>query len=700
MAEDKPFIETFDVIVIAIVAILGALYLFRDKIFKKKEEEKSVWGSTNGATSGKSRDFIEKMKEGNKNCILFYGSQTGTAEDYAGRLAKEGAKRFGLRCMTADIEEFDMDKLDQFPEDSLAFFVMATYGEGEPTDNAVEFWENISGEEPTFSESTDEKPLTTLKYVVFGLGNKTYEHYNEIGRVLDSKLEKLGATRVAARGEGDDDGSLEEDFLGWKDEMWEQVQKVFNLEEGAGAAEATWEVTELPDADPEDVYLGEHSEHALKGSKASFDARNPYLAPIAIARELYNSKERNCLHMELDISGSGLDYLAGDHVAVWPVNAEEQVDAYLKVLGLISKRDTVIDVKNLDPTANKKHPFPVPTTYETIFRHYLEINNLASRQLLSTLANNAPNEEAKAKLARLGNDKQVYKTEVSDKGLTLAQVLSSITPTWNIPLDAIIDGLPRLQPRYYSISSSPRQSEKVHITAVVNNFHPDGAKDVTIYGVATNYLQHAKHVYAGESHPATAPKYSIMGPRDSYVGAPNGAAMSLKVPVHIRRSNFKLPTNPATPVIMIGPGSGVAPMRGFFQERAKQAEAGKPVGETILFFGCRRQDEDFLYKEEWDSYISAIGKDKAKLFTAFSRQNPDEKVYVQQRLTEQEELVWDLIQKGAYIYVCGDAKNMAKDVQRVLIGIVGQRSGGGEAKGQQTIKDMRDRNKYQEDVWS
>jgi NADPH-ferrihemoprotein reductase len=132
-----------------------------------------------------------------KNLIVFYGSQTGTAEEFAGRLAKEG-HRYGLRGMVADLEECDMEELPKLKEieNSLAIFCMATYGEGDPTDNAQEFYDWI--------KDTDED-LNGLRYAVFALGNKTYEHYNAVGRLVDGLLEKLGADRVFERGEGDDD---------------------------------------------------------------------------------------------------------------------------------------------------------------------------------------------------------------------------------------------------------------------------------------------------------------------------------------------------------------------------------------------------------------------------------------------------------------------------------------------------------------
>lgn len=173
--------------------------------------------------------------------------------------------------MTADLEDYDMNLLDTLPSDHLAVFVLATYGEGEPTDNAVEFWEHmVAGEDvPDFSAGDyvdAEKPLTNLHYVMFGLGNKTYEHYNSVCRRVDEKLEKLGASRIGERGEGDDDGSLEEDFLSWKDDMWKAVCDFLGIDflaGNSGPRQATYKIQEHTSEEAEGlkkVYYGEHQE--------------------------------------------------------------------------------------------------------------------------------------------------------------------------------------------------------------------------------------------------------------------------------------------------------------------------------------------------------------------------------------------------------------------------------------------------------
>lgn len=590
-------VDVLDLIVLGLL-LLGSIAYFTKGTYWAVPKDPYASSALNGNALKKgTRNILEKMEESGKNCVIFYGSQTGTAEDYASRLAKEGSSRFGLKTMTADLEEYDYENLDQFPEDKIAFFVMATYGEGEPTDNAVEFWEFINGEEPSFSEASDEKPLGSLKYVTFGLGNNTYEHYNSMVRGLDKNLTKLGAKRIGTAGEGDDGaGTMEEDFLAWKEPMWEALQQEMGLEEREASYEPNFAVDEKEDMSKDDpnVYLGEPNKNHLEGTqKGPFNASNPYIAPLAESKELFTVKDRNCLHVEIDVSGSNINYTTGDHVAVWPTNAGVEVDRFLKTFGFDEKRHNVISVRGLDPTA--KVPFPTPTTYDAAVRYHMEICAPVSRQFMDTLAEFAPSEDAKKEMKKIGTDAEYFKQKVASNYFNIAQAVTSVHPgPWSaVPFSCLIEGLNKIQVRYYSISSSSLvQPKKISVTAVVESIRVPGAGHV-VKGVTTNYLLALKQKQNGDPDPSPhGITYEIDGPRNKYDG--------IHVPVHVRHSNFKLPSDPSKPVIMVGPGTGVAPFRGFIQERAEQAKKGDNVGETVLFYGCRRENEDWLYKDEFE----------------------------------------------------------------------------------------------------
>ena len=244
-------------------------------------------------------------------------------------------------------------------------------------------------------------------------------------------------------------------------------------------------------------------------------------------------------------------------------------------LGTPERRDAVIGIESLDP-ALAKVPFPVPTTYSTVLRHYIDINAVAGRQILGNLAKYAPTPEAEAVLRGLSADKELYASTIGGGCLKLAEVLqlaagddirarptSENTTVWKIPFDMIVSNIPRLQPRYYSISSSPKlHPTSIHITAVVLKYQSVENQKTSIkwvYGVGSNFLLNLKHASNGEeiipagvdtSAVVYTPTYAIAGPRDAYK-----QENIYKVPIHVRRSTFRLPTNPKSPIIMIGPGT-------------------------------------------------------------------------------------------------------------------------------------------------
>ena len=401
----------------------------------------------------------------------------------------------------------------------------------------------------------------------------------------------MGAKRIGERGEGDDDKSMEEDYLDWKDGMWESMQREMSFEEGGGGDVADFQIIELNEStqDMKKVYLGELSQRALTGSKGVFDAKNPYPAPLISSRELFLAGDRNCVFAEFGIKDTGIRYQTGDHVGVWPMNPDAEVERMLKVLGMRDKHDHIIDVVSLDP-ALAKVPFPTPTTIDAVLRHYLDINAVVSRQSVAALSRWAPEgSEARKSLETWGSDKAVYHKEVDDRALKLSEVLMAANgedyladpfdenvqiTSWNVPLDRIISMIPRLQPRYYSISSSPKlYPDAIHITAVVlkfqpgeehNNFIADTGKYV--YGTTTNYLLNMKMAnhseekrikaqgqttHNGITHDSGSPRYKLEGPRNKFKNDDG----TFCVPVHVRRSNFRLPTSPKIPIVMIGPGT-------------------------------------------------------------------------------------------------------------------------------------------------
>ncbi|XP_010869620.2 P450 (cytochrome) oxidoreductase b isoform X1 [Esox lucius] len=660
--EDDPLFSNLDLFLFTlIIGLIVYWFMSRKKAepipeFKKLDQPMPMTRETS---------FIEKMKKTGRNIVVFYGSQTGTAEEFANRLSKD-AQRYGMKGMAADPEEYDMCELSRLSEidNSLAIFCMATYGEGDPTDNAQDFYDWLQ---------EHDGELDGVNYTVFALGNKTYEHYNAMGVYVDKRLEELGAKRVFDLGMGDDDGNLEEDFVTWREQFWPAMCEHFGVEaSGEDSSIRQYELKEHNDINMNKVYTGELGRlKSFDIQKPPFDSKNPFLAPVTVNRKLNKAGDRYLMHLELDITGSKMRYDSGDHVAVYPTNDTTIVTKLGQVLGV--DLDTVISLNNLDEESNKKHPFPCPTTYRTALTHYLDIMHPPRTNVLYELAQYATDIKDQENMRKMASSspegKALYQSFVLEDHRNILAILEDI-PSLRPPIDHLCELLPRLQARYYSIASSSKvHPNSIHVCAVLVEYTTRTGR--LTKGVATNWL---KNKVAGD----------------------NGHKSI--VPMYIRKSQFRLPFKASNPVIMIGPGTGIAPFIGFVQERGWLKEQGKEVGETVLYFGCRHKNEDYLYQEELEE---AEKKGViTQLNVAFSR-DQEQKVYVQHLLRANKEDLWRQIHKdNAHIYICGDARNMARDVQTAFYEIIEELGGVTRAQATDYIKKLMTKGRYSQDVWS
>lgn len=659
-------IDIYDVIVIAGVLFFGAYYF----VFKSSPSKSTgllLNGTAKSATSQtlsasrtrEDRSFLGRMKSEDRQVLILFGSQTGTAEELAGRLAKDFA-RYGKKALVMDPEEIeveDLPKITEIPK-PLLILCVATYGEGDPTDNAQSLHEY-------FSNADSDSEFSGLSYAIFGLGNKTYEHYNAIGKFLDKKLEQLGAKRVFELGLADDDGNLEEDFLRWREQFFPTIAQEFHWElTNNGRLERQYRLEVI--SDPVAVFTGEFNRiGGYERPRPPFDQKNPYLARISVTRELHGKQsDRSCLHIEIKVDSTKIRYETGDHVAIFPTNDQELV----KKLGKLLEVDlnTVIKLINVDEQSSKRNPFPCPCSYHTILTHYVDICAPVKSHVLKALVDYTSDEEAKERLTLLSTANEEglkeYGLFIQKERRSIVDILEHF-PSCKPPIDLLLELLPRLQARYYSISSSPKvENGIVSITAVVLQY---SINDRLIKGVCTNHL-------------------AQLGIEDN-------------VPIFIRKSTLRLPHRLHLPVIMVGPGTGIAPFRGFLQDRFWHKNQGKEVGKMVLFFGCRNSEHDFIYKNELEEYVD---KGLVDLYTAFSRVH-EQKVYVQHKIWENRDRVWQLIEKeSAFIYVCGDARNMARDVQNTFLKIAQQNGGLNEEGAQKWLREMERQRRYQADVWS
>ncbi|KAF2094200.1 riboflavin synthase domain-like protein [Rhizodiscina lignyota] len=627
--------------------------------------------------------------------VIFWGSQSGRAEVLAKSLASELQNRFGMKVLVADLDDYDHLHLAELNERQIIGFILATYGEGDPPDNTNVFWST--------AHELQEKgiKLNNMCYVVFGLGNSKYRQYNRVAESINSTFQKLGASRIGEMGKGDDaNGSTEEDFASWKKDISHTLEETLNLQVQNQEYQPAFTITEIDDIGEDAVFLGEpHSSLLRNGTKSKWgDLTAPNVIPIARSRILWQSGQRHCIDIDFDLGRQRLlKYSTGDHLAVWPSNPESEVQSLLCLLGLESKRSTIVKISTASSTSGIKIPVPSPTTIEALFRHYLEICAPISRDALMQLSNFAPSETAAENLRRISDDTTTLKTEILSPHLTFSGILRLVADDqpWNIPLSFLLESVKGRQPRYYSISSSAVvQPRCVSITAVVDTGPQASGTLNHCFGLTTGLLSDLCHAHMSKdcSSDATPLAYSLSGPRDILEGG--------KIFGRIRRSTFKLPPKASTGVILIGTGTGVAPFRGFLQERVRMKEIGKEVGKTLLFMGFRHPDEDFLYADELKQCQLALGEGIFKIHTAFSREVSSKKVYVQDRLQESAAEVLELLESDhrSSIYICG-AASMARDVSFCLANIRMSATGASDEEAAQWLTELRRSARYLEDVW-
>ncbi|GAM21340.1 hypothetical protein SAMD00019534_045150 [Acytostelium subglobosum LB1] len=597
---------------------------------------------------------------------IFFGTQTRTAEDFSHVIEKE-AKKLGIPCEVVDMEGYDPEEL---ANEYFVMFLVATHGEGDPTDNAKEFYTWIT------SQEREPGMLNGVPFTVFGLGNKTYEHFNAVARVFDRRLEELGGKRIYERGEGDDDATLEEDFQHWKKNMWVSVCEYLGYELKLDEDDKfvpRFRMIKLTEenVDMNNSYIKVRAPKPKPKLSSSgsvvYDIKNPYLATVVENKELHSSEsDRSCKHLEFDI-GDNISYSVGDHLGIYPINEKMLVDQLLERLGVDG--ETYFALVPHDKAGSVIEASFGPMTVRKAFSEYLDITNPPRKAVLRALAEYTSVEEEKKRLIHLTTEEasEEYNQFIKQDFRTIGELLQNF-PGVKPPIEHILEFLPRLPARYYSISSSLNATPgRVTVTSVVVNFTTNTSRFHN--GVCSTWMTNFK---AGD-----------------------------KVPIFVRESHFRLPTyfSPKTtvetqqqstppPMIMVGPGTGFAPFRGFLMEiqhKRQQANVTEPF-ESILYFGCRGKNIDYLYKEELEQHLSSATL--KELSVAFSRESA-EKDYVQHKMAQDKQKLWDYLSKGAYFYVCGDARNMAKSVQQTLIQVIKECGFKDENAAIQYIEDMQ-----------
>lgn len=537
---------------------------------------------------------------------ILFGSQTGNSENLARRIAREAGKR-GFAPTVHDLARYPFQSLAQ--ERSL-LIVTSTYGDGEPPDNARGFWAQLS--------AANAPALKGLRFSVCGIGDSNYVRFCGFARELDARLSALGAASVHPRADCDVD--FEPQFLKWLSASLAALAPSL-----AAGKESPAPAVETAAADE---------------TVPAHSRTNPFPARLLANRRLNGpGSAKDVRHVEIDLSGSKLAYEAGDALGVVPSNDPGLVSEILAALG--SDGDEAVPAG--ESTTSLREALASAYEITRISRPLLDLYaRTTGDETLRTVT--AP--EASGELARF-----LHGREVIDLLLAHPAVRPSAVE--------FVATLRRLQPRLYSISSSPKA-------------HP-GQVHLTVGAVRYESLGRARG-----------------GVCSTFLADRAGPGTPVPVFVHVNRA-FR-PPPPDRPMIMVGPGTGIAPFRAFLEER----RATGATGRNWLFFGDQRSSTDYLYRAEIEGYQ----KDGLlhRLDLAWSRDQAG-KVYVQDRMREHAAELHRWLEEGAGFYVCGDASRMAKDVDTALREILGTAGGRSAEEAAARVQALKSEGRYLRDVY-
>jgi cytochrome P450/NADPH-cytochrome P450 reductase len=581
----------------------------------------------------------------NTPLLILFGSDLGTTEDTANRIAEEGAT-YGFATSIAPLDDYTQN----LPQEGAVIVVTASYN-GTPPHNAENFCAWLR------SDELQSNALQGVKFTVFGCGSRDYAAtFQRIPRLIDEKLAQAGAQRIYQRGESDDREDTDAQFEAWSQQLWRTlfqelaITTKFPDTTDTNAANAAYEVDvlQLP------------QEHPLV---ETFHAQT---MKVLVNRELQHhddahSSERSTRHLEFALPAN-INYTPGLHLGIIPRNNHRQIERIMRRFNFTT--DTYIVLHKSDKRKTNL-PLEMPISVQHLLRDYVELQDVASRKQIRTLADHTQCPPDKKKLQALSDNDSLYKEEVLDKHQSLIDLLEEFAAC-EIPFNVFLEQLSMLRPRYYSISSSPLAETHVCSITVAVVDAPARSGHGQYQGTCSNYLR--------ELQPGDEVEAFIQN----------------------THSDFMLPENPTIPIIMVGPGTGLAPFRGFLQEREQHKMQGTAVGKSLLFFGCRHPEQDFIYEEELKA-LEAQGT--TSIFTAFSRWEKQPKCYVQNQILEQKDLVWQAIQDGASIYICGDARNMAPGVQQTFQKVYMEQTGKSQSEAAQWITELTTAKRYLVDVW-
>lgn len=690
---------------------------------------------SNVKVSGKMVSAIPVNSEVN----VLFGTQTGNAGEIARRIASELAAAGRNVPPARSLAEFAaLPAFGDARAPSTVVIVSSTTGDGDPPDAIRPFMRFLR------KAAKNPSSLSHISYALLGLGDTNYENFCNAAKKIDVALIGAGASAFTPRGLADDGTGLESVVEPWIEKLYAALDvqlgpvsslqaveiepprsavQVEQSQENAGS-ESRSQLFKEKEQRLHDPQMGKLSEYEdaemaalIKGvtvTELGFDEKDlPKVLPLSIradkvdinhaqdvpaplsnvevspyfiqssaihgrvtgARKLTSTDAVKAVyHIEVDCSHSAvaLEYSPGDAFGIIVGNMDNEVNRLLATARI--SPDDVFAIQRIDEHG------PIDSnvirgTARTLVKYRVDLRAIPKRTLIRSLAEHCNNIAENKSLLQLCSKKgrKDYVAQIVDPGLSVLDILERIAPSCHPPLALLLDLLPPLAPRYYSAASTPEVDEKcLHFAfSVVPN------------GLATTFLANCCELFLNDQTRGEAPQIVLIPrPSDS-------------------TTVFRPPSQLETSYIMIGPGTGVAPFRGFLRQRQFQLgmadKEQEKIGETMLFFGCRNRSKDFLYGAELEKLQTE--STLSVLDIAFSRDSPSV-VYVQDRLRERGSDVWAALEAGAIVYVCGDGGGMAAGVDSALRDIVAKHlCNGSAAETAIYMNSLVANHRYIRDIW-
>ncbi|KAG5887436.1 hypothetical protein JTB14_003288 [Gonioctena quinquepunctata] len=526
-----------------------------------------------------------------------YGSQTGNAQDFAERIWRE-SKRFYFRSIVKALDEYNISELIN---EKCVIFVCSTTGQGEEPDNMKSFWKFM------LRKNLPSHVLSNLKYAVFGLGDSGYAKFNFVAKRLHKRLLQLGADAFLPLGLGDDQHDLGYDGAGdpWTEDLWKKLLLIHPLPKGVYPLPNDSRI--LPRWNAITSFTGQTSfqQSIYYSTRQTTD----FTATLLENRRLTSPDHFQDVRL-IRYSCENIEYAPGDVFVVRPRNLQCQIEEFKKVLssnGVEIPPNTVITISQNDPNISVPEVLKYEVTFEQLCSEYFDLLSIPRRYTFSVLAQLTDSELEREKcleFTKAEGQNDLY-TYTYKQRRNIVEVLGDFpNATKKLTLNMLLEMIPPIRPREFSIASNSKvHPNEVHILLAVVKYKTKLVKERL--GLGSNYL----------------------------AALEKGDELSAR----IKKGSFRFPKNPDTPVIMVGPGTGVAPFRNYAFERFADHKSDEK--NSILFFGCRHSQKDYLCKEDFEF----LSKEKKLSFILACSREGDKKVYVQDKILANSSLVWELL---------------------------------------------------------